>query len=84
MKRLPLGRAGNERGFATLLVMSLLAIMVVLIVANGLVLRQMQEQLSAIDHQQRARLEKKSDGKKDGLPGKAATTPKTPKPKIKR
>ena len=71
----------GNRGFATLVVMVLLVLMMVFIVGNGIALRRMQRQLSAIDQRQRARLEGKLPGKVALPPNKPSSSPETRKAK---
>jgi type II secretory pathway component PulK len=47
----------NERGSATLLMVTLAAILAVMVLVNGNVIHQLRQELRRIDHQQQQRLQ---------------------------
>jgi type II secretory pathway component PulK len=55
----------SERGSATLVVVTLVAILAVMVVVNGNVIHQLQQELRRIDHKQQQRLQQ-SNGQNPG------------------
>jgi len=55
----------NERGSATLLMLTLVAILAVMVVVNGNVIHQLRQELRRIDHHQQQRLQQ-SHGQNPG------------------